>query len=103
MNILETSWRCKNPDRVSVYREDYKACFLIHDSAVKFLQVPTLDDLLEPMLHNTNGPKAVRTWDSHRQFYTAPLKQIERLGFHGQLASRMSIIANLYMQQALGT
>lgn len=103
VNILENSWRCKNPERLSAYREEYKGCFPIHDSSVNFLQVPSLDDLLEPMLRRTHGPKAVKSWDNHRQLFTQPLKQIEKLSYQGQLAARMNIIAMLYMQQALGT
>lgn len=103
VDILENSWRTKNPDKLTAYKDEYKFCFPIHDSTVKFLQVPSLDDLLEPMLRNTHGPKAVKTWENHRQLYTQPLKQVEKLAYQGQYAARMSIISNLYMQQALGT
>ncbi|CAC5409343.1 unnamed protein product [Mytilus coruscus] len=66
-------------------------------------QVPKLDDLLEPMIRQTHGQKLIRFWDNHRQLYSQPYKQIEKLGFQGQLASRMNIISMLYMQQALGS
>ncbi|CAC5407425.1 unnamed protein product [Mytilus coruscus] len=55
------------------------------------------------MLRQTHGEKAVKSWDNHRQLYSQPLKQIEKLGFHGQLSARMNIISVLYMQQALGS
>ncbi|CAC5377944.1 unnamed protein product [Mytilus coruscus] len=103
VDILENSWRSKNPDRISAFREDYKNCFPIHDSSVEFLQVPSLDDLLEPMLRQTHGQNAVKSWDTHRQLFTQPLKQIEKLAFRGQLSARMNVISVLYMQQALGS
>ena len=103
VNILDSSWRSKNPDRISAFRDEYKNCFPLQDSAPDYLQVPTLDDLLEPMLRQTHGEKAVKSWDKHRQLFTQPLKQVERLGFQGQLSSRMNIISVLYIQQALGS
>ncbi|CAG2186308.1 Receptor-type guanylate cyclase gcy-9,Adenylate cyclase,Receptor-type guanylate cyclase gcy-7,Receptor-type guanylate cyclase gcy-22,Receptor-type guanylate cyclase gcy-11,Guanylyl cyclase GC-E,Receptor-type guanylate cyclase gcy-17,Retinal guanylyl cyclase 1,Receptor-type guanylate cyclase gcy-12,Guanylate cyclase 2G,Olfactory guanylyl cyclase GC-D,Receptor-type guanylate cyclase gcy-3,Receptor-type guanylate cyclase gcy-23,Receptor-type guanylate cyclase gcy-20,Receptor-type guanylate cyclase gcy-19,Reti len=103
VDILESSWRSKNPERISAYKEEYKSVFPIHDSSVEFLQVPKLDDLLEPMLRQTHGEKAVKSWDNHRQLHTQPLRQIEKLGFQGQLSARMNIISVLYMQQALGS
>jgi len=46
--------------------------------------------------------RAVKSWDSYRQLFTQPLKQIEKLSFQGQLAARMNIFV-LYMQQMMGT
>ncbi|CAG2225073.1 unnamed protein product [Mytilus edulis] len=84
VTILENSWRCQHPEKLSAYREEYRSCFPVHDSAVEFLQVPSLDDLLEPMMRKNHGPKAVKSWDTgHRQLYTQPLKQIEKLSFQG--------------------
>ncbi|CAC5372482.1 unnamed protein product [Mytilus coruscus] len=37
VEILENSWRPKNPDRISAFKEDYKNCFPIHDSSVEFV------------------------------------------------------------------
>ncbi|CAG2190111.1 unnamed protein product [Mytilus edulis] len=103
VNILESSWRCKIPEHLSAYKEEYKSCFPINDDSASFLQVPKLDDLLEPMIRQTHGQKLMRSWDNHRQLYSQPYKQIEKLGFQGQLASRMNIISLSYMQQALGS
>lgn len=102
VNILENSWRSKNPERITSFKEEYKNVFPIHDSAVDFLKVPTLDDILEPMLRKTHGQKAVRTWSTHRQLHTQPCRQIEKLGYSAQLAARMNIISTLYIQQTLG-
>ncbi|CAC5386370.1 unnamed protein product [Mytilus coruscus] len=104
VTILESSWRCQHPEKLSAYREEYRSCFPVHDSAMEFLQVPSLDDLLEPMMRKNHGPKAVKSWDTgHRQLHTQPLKQIEKLSFQGQMASRMNVISGMYMQQTMGT
>ena len=103
IDILSDSWRSSYPDRISAYKEEYKNCFPINDNSVEFLQVPTLDDLMEVMLRQTHGLKAVKGWDTRRQLFSQPYKQIEKLGFQGQLGARMNIISLLYIQQALGS
>ncbi|CAC5397866.1 unnamed protein product [Mytilus coruscus] len=105
VTILENFRRCQHPEKLSAYREEYMSCFPVHDSAIEFLQVPSLDDLLEPMMRKNHGPKAVKSWDytGHRQLHTQPLKQIEKLSFQGQMASRMNVISGMYMQQTMGT
>ncbi|CAC5403642.1 unnamed protein product [Mytilus coruscus] len=60
-SILENSWRCQHPDKLSAYREEYRSSFPVHDNAIEFLQVPSLDDLLEPMIRKDHGPKAVKS------------------------------------------
>jgi hypothetical protein len=52
------------------------------------LQVPSLDEILEPMIRTLHGPKAVKNWDKQKQLFTQPLKQIEKLAFQGQVAAR---------------
>lgn len=101
--ILDNSLKSKNPDRISCFKEEYKSVFPVQDSAEDYLKVPSLDDLLEPLMRSAHGSKSVATWDNHRQLFSQPYKQIERLGYQGQVASRMNIVAELYMQQALGT
>ena len=103
MDILSHSWRSENPDRLSCYKEEYQAAFPVHSKSESFLQVPGLDDLIEPMLQKRHGSKAVRSWGNGRQLHTQPLKAIESVGFQGQMASRMGIIAMAYMQQGLGS
>ena len=61
MDILSHSWRSENPDRLSCYKEEYRAAFPVHSKSESFLQVPGLDDLTEPMLQKRHGSKAVRS------------------------------------------
>lgn len=102
-NILENSWRSKHPERLTAFKDEYRSCFPVNEQSMSLLQVPSLDDLLEPMLNKTHGAKAVRNWDKQKQLFTQPLKSIERLAFQGQIAARMGIISVLYTQQTLGT
>lgn len=55
------------------------------------------------MIRTLHGPKAVKNWDKHKQLFTQPLKQIEKLAFQGKVAARMGIISVLYLQNALAS
>lgn len=55
------------------------------------------------MIRTLHGPKAVKNWDKHKQLFTQRLKQIEKLAFQGQVATRMGIISVLYLQNALAS
>ena len=103
IKLLANLWRSKTPERFTCFREDYRNCFPIHKNAVDFLQVPSLDEILEPMIRTLHGPKAVKNWDKQKQLFTQPLKQIEKLAFQGQVAARMGIISILYLQNALAS
>ena len=83
-NILENSWRSKHPERLTAFKDEYRSCFPVNEQSMSLLQVPSLDDLLEPMLNKTHGAKAVRNWDKQKQLFTQPLKSIERLAFQAK-------------------
>lgn len=101
--ILMKSWRSSDPEKLTAYRDEYRQCFPVHKDSSDFLQVPSLDDILEPMLRKKHGSKANKGWGKNRNLVTQPLKSIETLAYQGQIAARMGIIAIAYMQQALGT
>ena len=101
--LLENSWRSKTPERFTSFREDYRNCFPIHNNAVYSLQDPSLEEILEPMIRTLHGPTAVKNWDKHKQLFTQPFKQIEKLAFQGQVAARMGIFSVLYLQNALAS
>lgn len=46
VDILAKSCRSQAPHKCSAYKEEYKLCFPVHGSPMKFLQVPGLDDLV---------------------------------------------------------
>ena len=75
VDILLKPWRCSNPERLSAYKEEYKLAFPIHESAESMFQVPSLDELLEPMLSKRHGSK-MKGWGNNRPLVTQPLKPI---------------------------
>ena len=89
---------------VRIFDKTFK---LVHvdliELSVDFLQVPSLDEILESMIRTLHGPKAVKNWDKRKQLFTQPLKQIEKLAFQEQVAARMGIISVLYLQNALAS
>ncbi|XP_062621452.1 uncharacterized protein LOC134283032 [Saccostrea cucullata] len=100
--ILKKSWRITDPERLSAYRDEYRQCFPVHPNSAAFLQVPGLDDILEPMLRKKHGNKT-KGWGKSKHLISQPYKSIETLAYQGQMAARMGIISLSYMQQALGT
>ena len=103
IDTLSKTWRCEHPERLSAFRDEYRSVFPVHDSSLQTLQVPSLDDLLEPMLSKRHCSKAVKAWGRNRTLATQPLKAIESVSFQGQSAARYGIITVSYMQQALGS
>ncbi|KAH3736813.1 hypothetical protein DPMN_043386 [Dreissena polymorpha] len=100
ISILSHSWRTETPDRMSANKDEYRVCFPVHEQSKSMLDVPCLDDLLEPMLQKRNGNKMTKSWGKSRQLCTQP-KSIETLSYQDQLASRLNIVATCYMQQGL--
>lgn len=100
IDILNNSWRCKFPDKLSAYREASKQSFPISESAEKVLQVPSLDDLSERLLIKKHGRKAA--FGSSQSLFAQPYKSMEKIAFQGQMAARLGIISLCYTQQALG-
>lgn len=103
IRMLNQSWRIQRPDRLTAFKDEYRSCFPLHEQSMPYLTVPSLDDLLEPMLREIHGLSAVKNWDKLKQLSTQPLKQLEKLAFQGQVAARMGLISILYLQQMLGT
>lgn len=101
IKILDKSWRTQAPERVTAFKDDYKAAFPVHEKTASVLQVPGLDDIIEPMLAKRHG-RDFKPWGRNKQLCSQPLRTIEQLGFQGQMASRMNIIAVSYLQQGLG-
>ncbi|CAC5406640.1 unnamed protein product [Mytilus coruscus] len=103
VKILSYSWRTQHPERLSAYKDEYRSFLPVHEKSLPVLQVPSLDDMLEPMIKRVHTNKTVKSWDKQKQLFSQPVKQIEKLSYSGQVASRMGMISNSYMQQALGT
>ena len=101
--ILSRSWRCSDPEKLTAFKDDSKNCFPVHENSDSFLNVPSLDDLLEPMLIRKHGSKTMKAWGKNKQLVSQPLKAIESVAFQGHQASRLGVITVCFMQQALGS
>ena len=103
IDILSKSWRVAHPERLGAFKDEYRQLFPIHESSKELLQVPGLDDILETMLTQKYGPKAVKSWGKSKHLFSQPFRNIEGLAFQGQMAARFGIITVLYMQQTLAS
>ena len=103
IDILSKSRHCEHPEKLSAYKGEYKSVFPVHDNSSNMLQVPSLDDLLEPMLSKKHGNKMVKGWGKSRQLATQPLKSIESVAYQGQIAARFGLISVAFIQHTLGT
>lgn len=103
IEVLSGSWHCKNPEKITAYNEEYKACFPIHDSAEEHLNVPSLDSFTADLLVKKHGSKAFAVASKKKTLFSPFLKSVEKLAFQGQAASKMGITATAYIQQALGS
>lgn len=102
IDILSGSWRCKNPEKISAYCEEYKNSFPVHDKSLEHLEVPSLDSMVPDLLTKKHGSKAYSS-GKKSNLHTPCMKGVEKLAYQGQIASRMGIITTAYTQQALGT
>ena len=100
LDTLNAFWHCSNPDRLSAFEEKTKEDFPLDESMETTLQVPSLEPLIEAMLVKRHGKKAAFT--KGQSLFTQPLKGIEKSAYLGQVASKMGIVVNSYMQQSLG-
>lgn len=99
MDILSESWRCSQPDKLTAYKENYKASFPVNEKSEELLKVPSLDDIVETFLIKRFSTKAC--FKRARSLHTTHLREIERLAYQAQLASKIGISINVYLQQAL--
>lgn len=102
IDILSGSWRCKHPEKLTAYSEEYKHSFPVHDKTMEHLEVPSLDPLVPDLLVKKHGSKAFSATRKNNLFTTC-LKSVEKLAYQGQVASRMGIVTTAYTQQALAT
>lgn len=99
VKVLQDSWRCDEPVKISSYREAYRHAFPVSETSEDILKVPSLDDIVENLLFKRFGNKAISKGQS---LYSQPLKSLEKIAYQGQYAARMGIVINSYVQQALG-
>ena len=50
IKVIEASWRCTGPSKLTVYKEGYRSVFLISEASEVLLCVPSLDGMIETLL-----------------------------------------------------
>lgn len=69
VRILYQPWRTKNQEKLTTFKDEYRSCVPVIYKSKSFLQVPRLDDFLEPMIktvHITNMTISVKSCDKHK-------------------------------------
>lgn len=101
IDILNDSWRCTEPAKVSSYRDIYKNTFPVSSDFEDCFKVPLIDNTVEALLVNRHGRTA--SFGRTPALHSKHMKSVEKLAYFGQLASRMGMISTCYIQQALGS
>jgi len=102
VEVLESSFRCKDPNFLTAFSEENVEAFPVDSEFEKFLKVPSLDDLVDGCLSKRYGHKASFVKNKGKSLFTQPCKMVDKIGFKGQHAARMGIIMQCYVQQSLG-
>ncbi|KAK6168855.1 hypothetical protein SNE40_020027 [Patella caerulea] len=98
--VLSQSWRAVNTSSISAFPEENLEMFPIDEETRIFLQVPTMDDMIEACLIQKHGSEASFA-KSGRSLYKQPYRAVEKVAYRGQQAAFMGINIQLYIQQAL--
>lgn len=101
--LLESSWHCKSPDKLSSFQENLKDYFPLSEESEKFLNIPSLDPIVESLLVKKHGSKKATFSKTGASLVSQPFKGIEKSAYSGQLAAKMGIASLLYIQQGLGS
>lgn len=99
--VLMGHWRAEAPNLITAFAEDTKEAFPVEDETEKFLQVPSLDDLIGRCLAKRHGSKAGFS-KSGKYLYSQPYRMLEKVAYRGQQSAYVGIVIAMYMQQSLG-
>ena len=100
--VLLGHWRAEKPNLITAFSEETLNSFPVDEETEKFLQVPTLDELIGRCLVKRHGNKASFS-KSGRTLFSQPYKMLEKIAYRGQQAAYVGIISNMYVQQSLGS
>ena len=100
--VLSSSWRAEKPNAITAFAEETKESFPVDEDTEKFLEVPSLDDIIERCLVKKHGKKASFT-KTGKSLFSQPYKMVEKIAYRGQQAAYIGILSQLYVQQGLGT
>lgn len=107
--VLSGSWRSEKPNSITAFAEETLDSFPVDEETEKFLEVPSLDDIIERCLIKKYGKKASfsnnksGTGSYGKTLFSQPYKMVEKIAYRGQQAAYVGILSQLYVQQGLGT
>ena len=102
-DVLGTSYRTSAPNFLSAFSEENFDLFPVDEETENYLEVPSLDSLVDSCLVKRHGPKASFAKSKQKALFTQPSKMTEKIAYKGQQAARLGIVMQLYIQQSLGT
>lgn len=101
--VLDLSWRSSKPNSVTAFAEENLDLFPLDEKTEKYLDVPSIDPLVESALIKRHGSKAsFSKGNKGSTLFSQPCKMIEKMAYRGQQAARLGIVMQLYTQQSLG-
>lgn len=102
-DVLNTSYRSKNPHDVSAFAEEYIDLFPVDETTDSFLHVPSIDSLIETCLSKRHGTRSTsKLQHKGKSLVSQPYRMLEKVAYRGQQAAKLGIIMQLYLQQGLG-
>ena len=100
--VLQNSYRTKESNFLTAFSEDNYELFPVNEETEKYIQVTSLDTLVNSCLVKRDGPKASFTKSKHNMFSTQPYQMVENSFQKATISSFGYCHAKLYIQQALG-
>lgn len=100
--VLDSTLHCSTPSYLTAFSEENFELFPVDESTEQFLQVPSIDPLIEGCLVKRHGAKASFPKNKVKSLHTQPSKMVEKIAYKGQQAARLGIVMQLYVQQSLG-
>jgi len=102
ISVLKGSYRCTNPKFLSSCSEDNLDAFPMDKDSEKWLEVHSLDPMVESIMVKRFGEKAAFSGTKTKSLFTQPAKMVEKIAYKGQQAARLGLTIQMYIQQALG-
>ncbi|XP_053376727.1 uncharacterized protein LOC123522864 [Mercenaria mercenaria] len=101
--VLNSNYRTESSNSLTAFNEDNFEQFPVDSDTDKYLEVPSLDSLVDSCLVKRHGSKASFSKNKQKALFSQPCKMIEKIAYKGQQASRLGIVMQLYIQQSLGS
>ena len=102
IEVLQGSYRCKSPNFLSAFCEDTYDLFPVDGDSEQYLEVPSLDSLVECCLTKRYGNKTSFVKSKGKSLFSQPSKLVEKIAYKGQQAARLGLVVQMYLQQSLG-